>query len=771
MFQKRVMTSLLAGSFLFSSLAVGKCVHHSHPFDLPLADNEKLINMLKKSGKLSATATTQEEKQALSKYLANKKAQFNSLPPGEWADLANKRSEAQKQRAKNFSSSKNNLNDRIFTDQLTPLKPETYNGSVTTDRILAILVDFPDYLHNTVTQESTDMYYEDYHRQHYQDLLFSPTGYEGPNGENLLSMRQFYKAQSGSSYAVNGKVVGWYTASKSARYYGANANSQGARELVREALEAAAKEIDLSWFDQEDRYDYDNDGNYREPDGVIDHLMIFHASVGEEAGGGDLGEDAIWSHRWDLGDVFVIPGSNNNSSDRYQGKMAAYDYTIQPIDAAAGVTSHEYGHDLGLPDEYDTEYSGKGEPVSYWSVMSSGSWAGLIPGTEPTGFSPYAREFLQANIGGNWLKGTSIDVDTITPWGMTFFLDQASSKGTHNDYLRINLPDKRIHITAPASGHYAYYSDRGDNLNNTMTVSLPLTKTNQPKLTFKTWYEIEEGYDYARVLVDGKPIAGNITVDFDPNGIGFGIGVTGSSGGWIDAEFDLSQFAGQTVTLTFNYMTDSGVSRPGWFIDDIQVVDGNVIVLKDDVEGDSSSFEMAGFRKDPGYLLAKNYYLLEWRNHDGIDIGLAHINRGKGLMSFDPGLVIWYVDHSHTDNWVGVHPGEGFLGVVDQDQSVVHWKDGTVAETRYQLKDAAFGYNLQSSLNIERKGKIITDQARYSDPVFFDRLRYINDTIPDAGKKLPELGLTFEVTGQSEDQTVGRVMLRRFDDNLWGSTQ
>lgn len=65
----------------------------------------------------------------------------------------------------------------------------------------------------------------------------------------------------------------------------------------------------------------------------------------------------------------------------------AYDYTIEPEDGAVGVFAHEYGHDLGLPDEYDTKYSGQGEPVESWSIMSGGSWAGKIAGTEPTSFA------------------------------------------------------------------------------------------------------------------------------------------------------------------------------------------------------------------------------------------------------------------------------------------------------------------------------------------------------------------------------------------------
>ena len=47
-----------------------------------------------------------------------------------------------------------------------------------------------------------------------------------------------------------------------------------------------------------DRYDYDNDGNFDEPDGYIDHFQAVHAGEGEDAGGGAQGEDAIWSHRW-----------------------------------------------------------------------------------------------------------------------------------------------------------------------------------------------------------------------------------------------------------------------------------------------------------------------------------------------------------------------------------------------------------------------------------------------------------------------------------------
>lgn len=73
--------------------------------------------------------------------------------------------------------------------------------------------------------------------------------------------------------------------------------------------------------------------------------------------------------------------------------MAAYDYTIQPEDGAVGVFAHEFGHDLGLPDEYDTQYTGQGEPVASWSIMSGGSWNGKIAGTTPSSFHLKIKNF------------------------------------------------------------------------------------------------------------------------------------------------------------------------------------------------------------------------------------------------------------------------------------------------------------------------------------------------------------------------------------------
>ncbi|UKS67607.1 immune inhibitor A [Rossellomorea marisflavi] len=746
---------------------VSKKVHNhgEGPFDLAIANEEKLIEMLKEKGDISKNASASEAEKGLQKFLNEKSDGLKELEDD--GELKEEKEKLEKKITQNKKKGKGNNNKKKHRN-LDPVKEEYYDGDVREDKVLVVLMEFPDFPHNSIQEDETDMYYDDYVQKHYEDMVFGNRGYKGPNGEKLVSMKQFYEQQTNGAYTVDGEVTKWYMAKHPAAYYGGNgANGSDARprELVKEALEAVAADpdVDLSEFDQEDRYDLNGNGNTREPDGIVDHLMVVHSAVGEEAGGGSLGEDAIWSHRWNLGSVFPIKGTETDVP-YWEGNMAAYDYTIQPADGAAGVFAHEYGHDLGLPDEYDTQYTGTGEAVAYWSIMASGSWAGKVPGTEPTGFSAWSKEFLQAAHGGNWLKYDEVSLDELNKKGAEFYLDQANTKGTNADALKITLPDKETPVNKPFSGKYSYFSGSGNELDNSAVVDVNLSSASSAEFSFKAWYDIEQDWDYGSVQVseDGKQwttIPGNITTDADPNSQNPGNGITGKSDGWIDAKFDLSAYKGKKVQVKINYWTDVAAVYPGLYVDDIKVTADGKQVFFDDAEG-KPKVKLDGFAQDTGVKKSEHYYLLEWRNHQGVDKGLAHIKRGDSLMSYDPGLVIWYADESYDDNWTGIHPGDGYLGVVDADQIPIRWSDGSVASTRYQIHDAAFSMDNSKKMFIDYRdllGLTLTDKDTKKNPEFYDRKDYSNTRMPDAGRNVPEYGLKVKVTGQSKDKSVGRI--------------
>lgn len=773
-----VATSLFAGTLVGNTstpLSASAATKYSAPTDLGIANDERLIEMLKREGKLAKDASPTEAEQALKTYLQGK-SKFtkteNTLP-----GVLENTKESGKPKINGLTNGKGNKLGQAKKDTVDPVEKENFNGDIRTDKVLVLKIKFPNYENNSITKEETDMFYENYSDEHFQNMIFGNDGYVGPNGKEVISMKQYYEQQSGGSYSVEGTVAGWYTANFPAEFYGhndpaPNGNDYFPQLLVYEALGKAAKDpsVNLTEYDQWDRDDYDGDGVYAEPDGIIDHLMVIHAGVGEEAGGGSLGGDAIWSHRSKLGSGPIKVPGGISESNRWGGVLAAWDYTIEPEDGAAGVFAHEFGHDLGLPDEYDTQYTGVGEAVSYWSIMASGSWAGDIGGTEPTGFSPFAREMLQNLHGGNWLSGETINSNDVTSAGQTVLLDEAVTKGTNNDAVRVNLPDKVNVMNTPASGTFEYYGGKGNVVDNKMITTVDLTNKTSATLEFDAWYNIEQDWDYAMVQVSTdngttwKSLSGQKTTStIDPQGannIKANLpGYTGSSNGWIHETIDLSAYAGQQIKLQYRYMTDAYTVLDGFFVDNVKVTADGSEVFTDGAENDVQ-FSLEGFNKHDGKYTSKHYYLLEWRSHNGVDAGLAHLRRGASLMSYDTGLVVWYVDETYDNNWTGVHPGDGFLGVVDADQNTLTWSDKQVASTRYQIHDAAFNLNNTDNMLIDYPGIFtLKDNFTQRNTLFDDSADYSNAGQVDAGRNVPTYGLKFRVVGQSADGTVGKVLI------------
>jgi hypothetical protein len=91
-----------------------------------------------------------------------------------------------------------------------------------------------------------------------------------------------------------------------------------------------------------------------------------------------------------------------------------------------------------------------------------------------------------------------------------------------------------------------------------MTSVTPLPILNETTVSFQTWFDTEEDYDYAffEVSRDGRYF--EILDTFN-----------GNSSDWEYKEYDLTSYFGESVFLRFRYSTDEGVSEPGFYVDDI----------------------------------------------------------------------------------------------------------------------------------------------------------------------------------------------------------
>ncbi|UFJ40159.1 immune inhibitor A [Brevibacillus humidisoli] len=736
-----IMSSTLVLGALFGTPLSAAAKDEDAHVDWAVVNTDRLVNALIEQGELDEDASPEEIDRVVKRYVTRPKR-----PGTETLGIDTSTKIGKKALKGKLGVQQNGMALVSGSEKAKKVKKK---DRAHVDNAVVALIEYQDFTHNNIEDDGYYFWTADFNQEHYENMLFNEDGYTTPEGKELITMTQYYDQQSAGSWKLEGTVTPWIMAENDADYYGgndANGNDERPRELVMETLEQVGEQISDDWekYDQRDPYDLDGDLNVMEPDGLLDTLMIVHSGIGEEAGGGELGENAIWSHRWTLREPTDIPGT----------PLKAYDYIIQPEDGAVGVFAHEYGHNLGLPDEYDTGYSGTGSPVEVWSLMSGGSWAGQTPGTEPTGFSPWAKLYLRETLGGNWPEPQEIDLDDLRR-KKKVKLDEAVSMDDDGKLLKINLPDREMEPpTQPKDGDYAYFSTKGNDLDSRMTSpEIDLTAVNEASLRFDSWRQIETGYDYlyVNVYAEGSEEPEQIE-GYDDT----------TDGEWESEELDLSDFVGQKIRIEFQYKTDGGLIMEGFYVDNIEVVADDEVIFQDDAEGEPL-FELDGFEKfDGSPILYPSYYLVEWRSHNGVDIGLAHYRRNNSLLVYDPGLLIWYYDGRWgEDNMTGNHPGEGFLGVVDAHQRGHYWDDGTVGSTRFQINDAAFGLSETSDINVVYPTFSMVYEGLPGVSTFSDEEDYSSPFNPDGGKILPEHGLEIEVKKVKKDGREVEIEVRR----------
>ena len=215
----------------------------------------------------------------------------------------------------------------------------------------------------------------------WDSMLFSDAYLRGgADTTTIRTLKRFYRAVSYGTVDIVTlnlpSTVGWLTAPNAYAYYcqndGLHTNGFGpyprnAQRLVMDAVLAADPYVDFSQY---------------AVGGVVRNLFVVHAGSGAEwSGGGTL----IWSHAWSIDEddgfgttppPLLVDGvrvSGYSMEPEAGGDTAGEaGAPMTPLLPTVGVYAHEFGHVLGLPDEYDYGYESSG--TGRISLMAGGSW-------------------------------------------------------------------------------------------------------------------------------------------------------------------------------------------------------------------------------------------------------------------------------------------------------------------------------------------------------------------------------------------------------------
>ncbi|QLQ40267.1 immune inhibitor A domain-containing protein [Micromonospora robiginosa] len=695
-----------------------------------------------------------------------------------------------------------------------------------TDKIFVILAEFGDERHPDFPDKDTDpntagptkfdgprvnqipqpnravdnstVWQPDYSAEHYRQLYFGTK----PGDESL---KQYYEAQSSGRYSVEGEVTNWVKVKYNEARYGRSDDPKAdddptgdpavcdsnvcsnTWDLVRDAANQwvadqkkqgrtdAQIAADVKSMDEYDRYDYDGDGNFNEPDGYIDHFQIVHAG-GDQADGDPIqGEDAIWSHRWyayasDQGNTgpadFPAGGTQIGNTGVWIG-----DYTIQPENGGRSVFYHEYGHDLGLPDDYNVGTSADNNN-EHWTLMAqSRLGAKNDAGIGDRGGDLGAWNKLQLG----WL-----DYETVVAGQKrTLNLGPQEYNSSKAQAAVVVLPQREYTFQngKPFEGTKQYFSGNADDLNSSMTRTLDFTGKSTAALTMKGRYNIETGFDYMFFeasldggsswvslpgTVDGRPLKEISPGRFALDG--------SSRGNWVDVNIPMDAAAGKVVQFRLRYQTDGGVSSGGFYGDAITVTADGQTVLADGAEAGTNGWTLAG-----GFGIVEetytrkfdNYYIAGNRSYVSYDKYLktgpyffGYANTRPDYVdhyAYQEGLLISYWNLRWADNNTapasatnpGGHPGEGRNLYIDSRPRPLYNLTGQPWRARVQVYDAPFSLKKADSftLHINSQPQYIRGQA--AAPVFDDSKQYWFAELPNHGVKVPNNGVKIRVVEQN----------------------
>ena len=198
------------------------------------------------------------------------------------------------------------------------------------------------------------------------DQLLNEEGYSGNNATG--SARDYYKENSNGRFNPHFDVVGPFTLSGNQNSY----DGHEARFIIESCNLAADNGVDFSPY-------VDN--------GILRDVFIFFAGYNQAEAGGSY----LWPARMFYTDPNIDFGTWGG------GRLLAAAYTSE-LKGSSGATMtgigtfcHEFGHILGWPDFYDSDYNqnGTGFNLDIFSLMAAGSY--VNGGKTPPAINAFER--------------------------------------------------------------------------------------------------------------------------------------------------------------------------------------------------------------------------------------------------------------------------------------------------------------------------------------------------------------------------------------------
>ncbi len=279
--------------------------------------------------------------------------------------------------------------------------------------------------------------------------------------------------------------------------------------------------------------------------------------------GGDTGDAYSWS--FDVGILYSVSISPD-SGKKFEVPGGAVEYNLSIENT--GMLNDTYSLDISGA-EWNTEIlDANGNPISS-IYLKNGSSENMIVRVEvPSDAGQYDSDEIEVNAVSQNRSSVSASstLNTTTPLETTFFDDTENGKGywTRDGSWELGVPS-----SGPSSA-FSGDSCWGTNLNgyypnyaydSLLSPEIYLPDEGTSWLYVEMWYSLESGYDYGRLQIRENGASSWTTLS----------SYNGNSGGWVQKGFDLSGYSGKIVQIRFLLDSDSYVTYPGWYLDNIYI--------------------------------------------------------------------------------------------------------------------------------------------------------------------------------------------------------